>query len=63
MLVIVINLHTIIVENYHVMVNFKSNYSNNIVPNDMISLFVQYGRAPLSMDAVLATIVNNVRTN
>ena len=30
----------------------------NIVPNDIISLFVQYVTPQLSMDAVLATIVN-----
>ena len=56
-------MHTIIVDNDHVMVNFKLNYSINIVTNNVISLFVRYGAPSLSIDAVLATIVDGASAN
>ena len=35
----------------------------NIVPNDIISLFVQYEKTSSSMDAVLAIIVDGASAN
>ena len=35
----------------------------NIVPNDLISLFIWYGRTASTMDAVPATIVNTAHSH
>ena len=48
--------------NGHVIVNYKLNYSSNIVCKDSSSLFIQYGHAASTLDAIPATIVDAAQT-
>ena len=54
-------LYIIVLVKSHVIVDYKINYSINIVSNNSISLFIRYWHTALTLDANPDTIVDAVR--